>query len=425
MKAPALDLMRNLGLEPDPWQVDVLETPEQRLLLNCCRQAGKSTVVALLGLAEALWVPKTLVLIVSRSLRQSTELFGKVRGFYEQFGQLIRKRLTKSELVLSNQSRIICLPCNESTIRGFSSVGLLILDEAARVPDDIYQAVRPMLAVSNGRMICLSTPRGKRGFFYKAWTRGGADWKRIEVPAGKIPRIPADFLERERRGMSDTEFRQEYECSFEMLEGVVYPDLAKCVVNCPAPGFKRRYGGIDFGYRNPFAAIWGGLDCNGVLWLTNEHYVREQIPSYHAARLPRDVNWYADPHDPGRIREFKNAGFHINAGIAAVESGIAAVQSRIRQGMLRICAGACPNLLEEAGLYRYDDAPNEKKSEQPREGYDHGLDALRYMIMGIDKHRLAKPLAGKKGDDPGAPSPEKTNTWMRWTNEALWTPMWP
>ena len=53
MKAPALDLMRNLGLEPDPWQVDVLETSEQRLLLNCCRQAGKSTVVALLGCASA------------------------------------------------------------------------------------------------------------------------------------------------------------------------------------------------------------------------------------------------------------------------------------------------------------------------------------------------------------------------------------
>jgi len=423
MKPPAVDLMRNLGLEPDPWQMDVLETTEQRLLLNCCRQAGKSTVVALLGLAEALWLPKSLVLIVSRSLRQSSELFRKVRGFYEQLSQPIRKRLTNSELVLSNFSRIVCLPCNESTIRGFSSVSLVILDEAARVPDDIYKAVRPMLAVSNGRMICLSTPRGKRGFFFQAWTRGGADWKRIEVPAGKVPRIPADFLEAERRALIDTDFRQEYECSFETLQGLVYPDLAKCVVNCPAPGFKRRYGGIDFGYRNPFAAVWGGLDCNGVLWLTNEHYVREQIPSYHAARLPRDVTWYADPSDPGKIKEFQRAGFDIRPAVASVETGIALVQSRIRQGMLRICAGACPNLLEEAGLYRYDDAPNEKKSEHPREGYDHGLDATRYLVISIDKHRGARPFVAKSAADPAQTPKQSTNTWMRWSNEVLWTPV--
>ena len=53
MKAPAVPLMRNLGLEPDPWQVEVLESTHPRLLLNCCRQAGKSAVVAVLALTEA------------------------------------------------------------------------------------------------------------------------------------------------------------------------------------------------------------------------------------------------------------------------------------------------------------------------------------------------------------------------------------
>jgi hypothetical protein len=67
--------MRNLGLEPDPWHVEVLEAGHARLLLNCCRQAGKSTVVAMLGLVEAVFNPGTKVLLVSRSLRQSSELF--------------------------------------------------------------------------------------------------------------------------------------------------------------------------------------------------------------------------------------------------------------------------------------------------------------------------------------------------------------
>jgi hypothetical protein len=47
--------MCSLGLKPDPWQLEVLEADHPRLLLNCCRQAGKSTFVALLGLAEAVY----------------------------------------------------------------------------------------------------------------------------------------------------------------------------------------------------------------------------------------------------------------------------------------------------------------------------------------------------------------------------------
>ena len=193
-RPPAVDLMRKLGLEPDPWQVEVLEADHPHLLLNCCRQAGKSTAVAMLGLAEAVFVPFTKVLLVSRSLRQSTELFRIVTDFYHRLGKPLQKRQTAEELQLDNFSRIVCLPCKEETIRGYSHVTLLVIDEAARVPDDLYRAVRPMLAVSNGRLICLSTPYGKRGFFYDAWANGKADWARIEVPADRIKRISRDFL---------------------------------------------------------------------------------------------------------------------------------------------------------------------------------------------------------------------------------------
>src|SRR5258708_4764579 len=72
-RPPAVVLMTNLGLLPDPWQMEVLEAGHPRLLLNCCRQAGKSTVVAALGLTQAVFVPGTKVLLLSRSFRQSTE----------------------------------------------------------------------------------------------------------------------------------------------------------------------------------------------------------------------------------------------------------------------------------------------------------------------------------------------------------------
>ncbi len=98
------------------------------------------------------------------------------------------------------------------------------------MPDDLYRAVRPMLAVSEGRMVCLSTPYGKRGFFYKEWTEGGDDWHRIEIKASEVPRIKPEFLEQERRSLGEAFYRQEFCCSFETLQGLVYPDLAQCVV---------------------------------------------------------------------------------------------------------------------------------------------------------------------------------------------------
>src|ERR1700730_6710905 len=85
-RPPAVRVMRNLGLEPDPWQVEVLQGGHRRLLLNCCRQAGKSTAVALLGLAEAVFVPGTKVLLLSRSQRQSMELFRRVADFHRRLG---------------------------------------------------------------------------------------------------------------------------------------------------------------------------------------------------------------------------------------------------------------------------------------------------------------------------------------------------
>lgn len=115
---------------------------------------------------------------------------------------------------LANGSRVLSLPGKEETIRGFSGVRLLVVDEAARVPDELYFAIRPMLAVSNGRIIGLSTPYGKRGWFYEEWTHGGDAWERVEVPASRCPRIREAFLRREREALGPRWFAQEYECRF-------------------------------------------------------------------------------------------------------------------------------------------------------------------------------------------------------------------
>jgi hypothetical protein len=145
-RPPTVEIMRKLGMEPDPWQVEVLNSDDSQLLLNCCRQAGKSTVVALLGLVEAMFRPMTRVVLVSRSHRQSRELLRTIVFFYRLLGERVKARINSEEMTLVNLSRIVCVPCREDTIRGLAHVDLLIIDEAARVPDDLYRAVRPMLA---------------------------------------------------------------------------------------------------------------------------------------------------------------------------------------------------------------------------------------------------------------------------------------
>jgi hypothetical protein len=388
-RPPGMLLLRKLGMEPDPWQVQVLDGEQPRLLLNCSRQAGKSTVVAMLGLAQALFVPGTKVLLVSRSHRQSKELFGIVAEFYRRFNKPMCERMTSEELRLTNMSRIVSLPCREETIRGYSRVSLLIIDEAARVPDDLFRAVMPMLAVSNGRMVCLTTPYGRRGFFHDAWSRGGDDWTRIQVPAERISRIGADFLARERRTLGEMWYRQEYECSFEALAGLVYPDFVRCVTPGPAPAGGRRVGGIDFGFRNPFAAVWGTFDRDDVLWLTGEHYARQKPLSYHAERLPRDVYWYADPSGATERTELICANLLVAKGRNSLQSGIAAVSARLADGTLRVVEGSCPNLLAEACLYRYPEQ-GEGGSENPLDESNHALAALRYLISRLDERKMAR-----------------------------------
>src|SRR5262249_49798741 len=134
-------------------------------------------------------------------------------------------------LELINGSRVLSLPGQEENIRGFSGVGLLIIDEAARVPDDLYRAVRPMIAVSGGRLILLSTPFGRRGFFHDAWMDRPGGWFRVEIRAKQVPRISPSYLEEELRLFGQTWYNQEFNCSFETLEGLVYPGFSQCLVN--------------------------------------------------------------------------------------------------------------------------------------------------------------------------------------------------
>jgi hypothetical protein len=247
-------------MEADPWQRDLLAAEDRRILVCCSRQIGKSRCASAKALCKALLDPPAMVLIVSRALRQSAELLRKVRELYKALqggkglppprawspqslkgevtdydadlkaltaGRFVEGEEAVQDSVLSmefaNGSRIISLPSTADTIVGYSAVDLLIIDEAAKTLDTLYYSLRPMLLVSKGQLVALSSPFGKRGWFWEAWDgcdkallRGEAPaWRRVKVKASECPRVDPGWLEREKEDIGDRWYRQEYCCSFE------------------------------------------------------------------------------------------------------------------------------------------------------------------------------------------------------------------
>jgi Terminase large subunit, T4likevirus-type, N-terminal len=240
----AVELWRRIyGHDPDDWQVDVLRSQNPRILMNCARQSGKSSVSAVLGLYEALYCAPALVLLVSASLRQAQELGKKLFDAYRALGKPVSAEAeNRLSLELSSGSRVICLPSREQTVRGYSGARLIVCDEASRIDDSLYHSLRPMLAVSQGRLLALSTPWGKRGWWFREW-HDGQGWARVKITAEQCPRISPEFLANERRSLPDFVFRQEYLCQFsDTLDSVFrYEDIQATISDEVTPLF----GGHD------------------------------------------------------------------------------------------------------------------------------------------------------------------------------------
>lgn len=227
-----LDLLRGLdpsrlagvvGMDPDPWQHDVLRSRAKRILINASRQSGKSTTTALKALHTAAYVPDSLVLLISPSQRQSSELYAKVRAVYRKLGRPVPiSSENATTMVLENGSRIVALPGVADTIRGYSGAALLIIDEAAQVDDEIYLSVMPMVAVSGGTVIALSTPYGLRGWWSDAWHEEGSRWERIRITAEQCPRISPEFLAEQRLSMGEWFYQQEFCCEFRSTTDAVF-----------------------------------------------------------------------------------------------------------------------------------------------------------------------------------------------------------
>jgi hypothetical protein len=238
--APVIWVEECYDLKLDEWQKETLNSPSNRILLNCSRQAGKSTITAFLALHHALFTPNALVLVVSHTEDQAKETFKKISDSYHDLKTEWHKSTmdTVYRIDFNNKSRIIARTGQQpDSLRGYSGVTLLIIDEAASVLEESYMVLRPMLAVSKGKIVLLSTPKGKRGFFFEAYKdsqeTNKEGWHYIQILAEDCPRIPKDYLETERDRYPDWFFRQEYWCEFIENVSNIFPNVADLFIPEP------------------------------------------------------------------------------------------------------------------------------------------------------------------------------------------------
>lgn len=202
----------------DPWQADFVRADDPQIAMLIPRQHGKTESAVMKALPVAMTEPDSLILIVSPAQRLSDEFvrrariaYGRIKDAPALVGDAARR------IEFENGSRILALPGDNEgdTLRGLANVRLAIIDETSRCSDALITAVRPMLATNKrGQLVYLSTPKGKRGIFYETWTSNDSDWHRIRVDLGSCDRITPEFLERERKNLGETKFREEYLCEF-------------------------------------------------------------------------------------------------------------------------------------------------------------------------------------------------------------------
>jgi hypothetical protein len=217
-KHPSLWAEDTFELTLDQWQIEMLDSPKNRICLNIHRQGGKSFMSSLICLHKALFYPKSLSLIVAPALTQSQENFGKIRDLIDQLpNRPVFDESTKLRLRMGNSSRILCLPggTKGKTIRGFSRPDVIVEDESAQCSDELFVALTPMMATyPECKFILASTPYGQRGHFHKTWEEGGPEWLKLRVVASECRRITKEFLEEERVRKGPYVYSQEYEGAF-------------------------------------------------------------------------------------------------------------------------------------------------------------------------------------------------------------------
>ena len=438
----ASHIMRLQGLTPSPSQTDVLNCPGD-MVLNCHRGWGKTHVIGTKAIHKAVFTPGSLSFVVSGGMRQAMEVIRYARvGYYSMKMNMPLITNSKTEIELDNGSRIISRPTSEDTARGFNGCDLLIFDEVARIPDVVINSLTTITASAVrkrgkvGQTVYMSTPKGPKGLFYKIAIRikekepkALKKYRYFEINADESPWLSKEYLEEELTLKGQSMFMQEYYNSFDWIQGMVYPQFDSCCIDeLPGEIEGRLIGGIDWGWNDPCAILWGIYHKESdTIYVLGEMYAPHVTCPEWADRL-KVMNlghgqWGVDPASPERISEFRSAGLNIFSwkGSRDIMLGVQGVSARMNTGRIKFVDAKrkMPNLCREMHLYRYptdDEVTDLADREKPFKKDSHTPDALRYLCSQHDRHYLASRRAFRKE----IPEEERTKVELPKQGQQFW-----
>lgn len=279
-----------IGVEPFDYQKEFLDSDSNRKLFVAGRRVGKSRSAAWKALWYAITHSDAEVLLTAKTQRQSMELFrqikSEIRSSKAEEDEWGIQRETRTEVNFSNNSRIVCLPLGRdgSNIRGYGA-DLLIVDEAAYVPEDIFQEVlMPFLAVGENQFVMISTPRGKRGFFWKRYDeaqRGENRYFVQQVPTWENPRVPEQWVENQKKNLTPMQFKREIRGQFDenadayfTEEEVTHEEVA--VGHPVTRETDDVYLGVDLAHTGDDESVYISVDSNGNIF-DIEHTKQKQL----------------------------------------------------------------------------------------------------------------------------------------------------
>ena len=276
-------------------------------------------------------------------------------------------------------------------------------DEAGQFKKMVWTAIQGRLGAKEAPCLLTTTPYIKNWLFtdfYKQFTLGDPDYYVRQWSSIENPIYSKREYDRAKRTMNKSLAAMRYDGIFSTLSGAVYPNIADALVTIDdKEAFDRLvygpgtyYGGIDFGWNDPFCALAGKVDLDDVLWIWYERYLSKTPIEKHAAKLPKfpgkGLKWFCE-HEPELVSKLRKGGHTCVKATKAILPGIEAVNARILSGRLKIIENACRATVNEGQLYSFPEDEEKSGGDKPIGGFDHAMDALRYMVFGIDGRRAA------------------------------------
>ena len=411
------------------------------------RGGGKTFLGAVATALELLFKPGITIRILGGSLEQSARMHEHLRRLLERprLAAEVEGRITERRVRLRNGSSVELLAQSQTSVRG-TRVQRLRCDEVELFDPDVWEAAQLVTRSKScggvrvrASIECLSTMHvpgglmsrlvkecgdGKRRLF--KWglvdvlercgdehrclgVDGGADCALHPECGGKAKEpghsghLAVDDAVRMKGRVSLATWSSEMLCQRPSRRDAVFPEFepAAHVVDGEAWGEEGLtwLGGMDFGFRAPTVVLWAALDAGGVLWVVDERHVAGAVLAEHVEAIVKSPwpkfawigvdpagNAASDQSGESAVSVLKKAGLAVRSRGMKIPAGLELIRARLRAasgGPPRLFVHRrCVKLIESLERYRYSKDPESEVPE--KDGADHAVDALRYLVTNLD-----------------------------------------